>query len=210
MIITIDGVAASGKSSVARRVAEELRLPFVSSGLLYRAATVLALRESLDLSDGAALLAALEHFSPRLIPDAAGNRVLVGTDDLTGALHTAEVDAHVSQVSQHPPLRRWVREQLRLLPPPFVVEGRDMGSAVFPEAAVKYYLTARPEVRARRRGAERDLSVEQIEWALRERDRQDAAQSAPAEGAVLLDTSDMNLEQVVERILEGVRAWADR
>lgn len=205
MIVTIDGVAASGKSSVAARVASELGLPFVNSGLLYRAATRLALHRGVDLDDEAALVALVSSCPFELRPREGGNEVFCDGEDVTADLHTAEIDAAVSHVAVHPRLRAWVDEHLRALPEPFVAEGRDMGTNVFPRAGAKFYLTASPRVRAERRVRERDEAVEAVEAALRARDARDAKQSAPARDATVIDTSELTLEQVVARILAGVR-----
>ena len=207
MIVTIDGVAASGKSSVAARVARQLGYPFVSSGLLYRAAAHLALREGADPDDEAALLELLRRRAPELRPLPGGNQVWCAGADLTPELHTAQVDAAVSRVARHPALRGWVNAQLRRLPEPFVAEGRDMGTAVFPGAQAKFYLTASPRVRAQRRLGERGgADVGAVESALHERDARDQAQSRPAPDARVLDTSELSLEGVVEQILRVVRA----
>ncbi|MGC8967449.1 MAG: (d)CMP kinase [Thermus sp.] len=203
-IVTIDGPSASGKSSVARRVAEALGVPYLSSGLLYRAAAFLALRAGVDPGDEAGLLGLLQRFRVRLVPGKE-NRVLAEGEDLTPSLHTLEVDRVVSEVARLPGVRAWVNERLKEVPPPFVAEGRDMGTAVFPEAPHKFYLTARPEVRARRRAKERPQAYEAILQDLLRRDEKDKAQSAPAPDALLLDTSDLTLEEVVAWILERVR-----
>jgi len=203
--VTIDGVAASGKSSVASRVARELTYPYVSSGLLYRAVARLALREGAALDDEDALLDLVNACPVSLRPSPARNEVWCGPQDLTEELHTHEVDEAVSRVARHPRLRAWVNAQLRTLPEPFVAEGRDMGTAVFPHAQAKFYLTASPRVRAERRVRERDEDVHAVEAALRERDERDAAQSSPAPDAVLLDTSDMTLDEVVRHILARVQ-----
>lgn len=205
MIVTIDGVAASGKSSVAARVARELGYPFVSSGLLYRAVARLALRESVDPDEERALLDLLRRSPLVLRPLPDGNEVWAGQENLTPELHTHEVDAAVSQVARHPALRAWVNDQLRALPEPFVVEGRDMGTAVFPQARAKFYLTASPRVRAERRVRERTEDISAVEAALRERDVRDAAQSSPAPDATVLDTSHLTLDEVVGRILREVK-----
>ncbi|MGC8903769.1 (d)CMP kinase [Thermus sp.] len=203
-IVTIDGPSASGKSSAARRVAEALGVPYLSSGLLYRAAAFLALRAGVDPGDEAGLLGLLQRFRVRLVPGKE-NRVLADGEDLTPSLHTLEVDRVVSEVARLPGVRAWVNERLKEVPPPFVAEGRDMGTAVFPEAPHKFYLTARPEVRARRRAKERPQAYEAILQDLLRRDEKDKAQSAPAPDALLLDTSDLTLEEVVAWILERVR-----
>ncbi|GBF07902.1 cytidylate kinase [Deinococcus aerius] len=206
MIVTIDGVAASGKSSVASGVARALGVPFVSSGLLYRAATLLALEAGLSLEGAPALLAHLEANPLRLEPLAGGNRVWLGGRDLTDDLHSSRVDAGVSAVARLPPVREWVNAQLRLLPDPFVAEGRDMGTNVFPHADAKFYLTASPRVRAERRARERLEDVPAIEAALVERDRRDAGQSAPAPDARIIDTSALSLEGVIGAVLAGLPA----
>ncbi|MGC8876050.1 (d)CMP kinase [Thermus sp.] len=203
-IVTIDGPSASGKSSAARRVAEALGVPYLSSGLLYRAAAFLALRAGVDPGDEAGLLGLLQRFRVRLVPGKE-NRVLADGEDLTPSLHTLEVDRVVSEVARLPGVRAWVNERLKEVPPPFVAEGRDMGTAVFPEAPHKFYLTARPEVRAKRRAKERPQAYEAILQDLLRRDEKDKAQSAPAPDALLLDTSDLTLEEVVAWILERVR-----
>lgn len=210
LIITIDGPGASGKSSVARRIAQALGVPYVSSGLLYRGVAYQVLRYGVDPTDEAAILELLQKRPVRLEPNAHGNRVLSGEEDLTPHLHTARVDEVVSAVARHPRVRAYVNARLREVPPPFVVEGRDMGTAVFPQAPYKFYLTASPEVRARRRARERADDVAAIEKMLRLRDERDARQSRPAEDAQVIDTSELSLDQVVGAIMRylpsGLRA----
>ncbi|MBB5234609.1 (d)CMP kinase [Deinococcus budaensis] len=206
MIVTIDGVAASGKSSVASGVARALGVPYVSSGLLYRAATLLGLEAGLRLENAAELLAHLRAQPLRLEALAEGNRVWVEERDLTADLHSSRVDRGVSVVAALPEVRAWVDGQLRALPEPFVAEGRDMGTAVFPQAAAKFYLTASPRVRAERRARERPEDVPAIEAALVERDRLDTVQSAPAPDARVIDTGNLTLEGVIGAVLAGLPA----
>lgn len=201
MIVTIDGVAASGKSSVSGGVARALGVPYVSSGLLYRAATLLALEAGLDLGEPGLLLTHLRPLPLRLEPLAEGNRVWNGERELSAELHQSAVDAGVSRVAAHPEVRAWVDERLRALTPPFVAEGRDMGTNVFPQAQAKFYLTASPRVRAERRAAERPEDRAEIEAALIRRDALDRAQSAPAPDAQVIDTGDLTLEGVIDEIL---------
>lgn len=201
-VITFDGPAASGKSSVAVRVAERLGVPFVSSGLLYRAAAHLVLRSGADAADPRQVLRVVRAADVALEPRAEGNRVLVDGEDVTARLHTDDVDATVSQVAAHPELRAWVNARLRELEGPFVIDGRDMGSVVFPDAVSKFYLTAPPEVRAARRVGERPSELGQVAEAIRRRDQQDARQLAPAEDACTIDTGALDLEQVVRTVLD--------
>lgn len=204
--MTIDGVAASGKSSVASGVARALGVPYVSSGLLYRAATLLALEAGLPLEDAPALLTHLHSRPLRLEAHAGGNRLWQGARDLTPDLHATPVDAGVSVVAAWPEVRAWVDTRLRALAAPFVAEGRDMGTHVFPQADAKFYLTASPRVRAERRARERPEDVPAIEAALLERDRRDAAQSAPAPDARVIDTGGLSLEGVIGAVLAGLPA----
>lgn len=200
-VITFDGPAASGKSSVAQRVAQRLAIPFVSSGLLYRAATYAATTAGADLDDGRAVLRVLARCDVRLEPATSGNRVLLDGVDVSAALHTDGVDAGVSQVAAHPDVRAWVGAQLRLVSPPFAIDGRDMGSVVFPQASHKFYLTASAHERARRRVGERAADLAAVEAAIARRDALDARQLAPAPDAVHIDTDGLDLEQVVAAVL---------
>ena len=205
LIVTLDGPAASGKSSVAKVVAELLGIPFVSSGLLYRAATFLALEHGADPEDERAIMALLERLPVRLEPHAgAANRVYVRGEDISARLHTDAVDRNVSAVSRHPAVRAWVYRRLREIAGPFVIEGRDMGSVVFPEARYKFYLTAPVEVRAARRVGERQGALEEVASLLRRRDALDAKQLEPAKDAIFIDTSELSVAQVVEQVLKHV------
>jgi cytidylate kinase len=205
-VITLDGPAASGKSSVAQRVAARLGVPFVSSGLLYRAATHLALAAGADPDAEASLLSLLQAHDVRLEPDEDGNRVIIDGRDVTRRLHTDRVDAAVSRVAARPRVRAWVNERLREIDGPFVIDGRDMGKDVFPDAVAKVYLTARPEVRAARRVGERSADLGAVTEAIRRRDEGDARQSVPAPDALRIDTSDLDLDAVVERVFAHVDA----
>lgn len=203
-IITLDGGAASGKSSVSRALAQRLGIPYISTGLFYRALTVVALQNQSNLANETALLALLEGNPFELRLEGEKNQVFWSGANITEQLHTALVDAHVSQVSKHSGVREWVRLSLRQIPKPLLAEGRDMGTAVFPDADIKFFLTASPEVRAARRLGERlgerDGDIQSTLDALLERDQHDAQQSAPAPDARMIDTSDLTLEQVVDTL----------
>ena len=209
-VVTFDGPAASGKSSVAQRVALALGVPFVSSGLLYRAATHLVTSRRVDPADEAAVLACLRSHAVELVPGVAANRVGLDGVDVTYDLHTDAVDAVVSSIAAHPGVRHWVSAQLRRVPPPFAIDGRDMGSVVFPDARHKFYLTASPEERARRRVGERSADLSSVTAAIRRRDEGDARQLAPAADAVHVDTDGRDLEQVVAHVLARIRAAGDQ
>lgn len=203
-VITIDGPAASGKSSVAKLLAHRLGIAYVSSGLLYRAATFSALSADIELTDEGQVLNLLASQDVRLHPEASGNRVTVDWRDVTTQLHTDAVDVAVSTVARHAGVRDWVTDRLREMGGSFVIDGRDMGTAVFPDAVAKFFLTADPEVRAARRAGERSGELRQVAERLRRRDEQDAQQSAPAPDAIFIDTGALTLDEVVAQVLTAV------
>lgn len=204
LIITLDGPAASGKSSVAKALARRLGIAYVSSGLLYRAATDLTLRSGVDPADEAAVLRLLARHVVRLHPDQAGNRVTVDDVDVTAMLHTDDVDEAVSDVARHDRVRVWVTDRLREMRGSFAIDGRDMGTVVFPGARWKFYLTAPAEVRAARRVGERAADLGTVAAGLRARDERDAKQSVAASDATVIDTGPLTLDEVVERVLAVV------
>jgi CMP/dCMP kinase len=204
-VVTLDGPAASGKSSVARRVAAALGVPCVSSGLLYRAATSLVADAGIDAGDEAAILATLGRHRVELLPGVDGDALRIDGIDATRSVQTDTIDAAVSRVAAHGAVRDWVGERLREMPPPFVIDGRDMGSVVFPQARHKFYLDASPEVRAARRVGERSADLAAVAAAIRLRDALDARQLAPAPDAVHLDTGALTLDEVVAWVLSRVR-----
>ena len=207
VIITIDGPAASGKSSVGVNVALQLELPFISSGLFYRAATYLVLTHGVSAYDETAVLALLNaHDVTMQTSVGSANRVMIDGRDVTAFLHTDDVDLNVSAVSKHALVREWVFNRLRDVSGDFVVEGRDMGTVVFPHAKHKFYLTAPAALRAQRRLSERNAELEALTEAIKRRDALDAKQLAPAADAVQIDTGDLSLEDVVSTVLTHVNA----
>jgi CMP/dCMP kinase len=197
MLITIDGPSASGKTSAAQLVAQKLGIPYLSSGLLYRAVTLIGLLENIPATELESVLP--EHNLKLMLPS---NQIWLDGRDISEALHSLEVDSSVSAVAIQPGVRAYVNKVLREVQPPFVIDGRDMGSIVFPEATHKFYLTATPEVRARRRTPERSAAFDTVLAEIIRRDQADALQSAPAKNALILDTTYLNLPGVVATILE--------
>jgi CMP/dCMP kinase len=188
VVVTIDGPAGAGKSTVARAVAERLGYRHVDTGEMYRELTAVALERGIDLDDAAALAA------------------LVGTPPAAPVdLRSEQISAHVSAVSRHEPVRERMRQRQRELARDAVLEGRDTGTRVCPDAEVKVYLTASVAERARRRASELGVPAEEIELAIVERDRRDAAQLAPAPDAHTVDTTGLDVEQVIEHVLELAR-----
>jgi cytidylate kinase len=216
-VIAIDGPSASGKSTVARRVAAALGYVYVDSGAMYRAVTWAALRKGIALTDAEALAALARDGGVTVSVASGAVRLTVGGDDPGAALRSEEVTGNVSRVAAAPGVRaevgRWLRGLRRF--GDLVVEGRDIGSVVFADAAFKFYLDASAGERARRRHAEtegsgRSVGVGEVERALKRRDAIDRTRSAAplriASGAVTLDTTGMAIEEVVERILGEVRS----
>ncbi|WP_337867658.1 (d)CMP kinase [Meiothermus sp.] len=200
-IITIDGPSASGKTSVAKLVAQRLGIPYLSSGLLYRAVALICLLENVSAEE---IETRLAKHRLELQPTPTQNLVFLDGHEVSKALHSLEVDQRVSAVAVRPAIREYVNQVLRQIPPPFVVDGRDMGSTVFPQARYKFYLTANPEVRAQRRVPERGAAFDTVLAEIIRRDEADKRQSAPAKDAIILDTSHLDLDGVVQRVLEHI------
>jgi CMP/dCMP kinase len=212
LLIAIDGPAGSGKSSVARAIADELGFINLNTGAAYRAVALVALQEGVSLDDGASLAGV----SRRVSLDAGGARV-DGKPVPEDELRTPEVSAAASAVSARPEVRAVLldvqREAARRANQQggAVVEGRDIGTVVLPDAELKVYLSAAPEERARRRAHQtgREAELDRIKEAMSQRDRQDSERETsplkPAPDAVILDTTSLSLEGVVSRVLELVR-----
>jgi cytidylate kinase len=199
MIVAIDGPAGAGKSTVARSLADRLGFRYLDTGAMYRALTRLALEEGVDLEDGPALGALAEAASISF----EGERVLIRGEDVTEAIRLPEIDRVVSTVARHPEVRRVMRERQRELSEQgdAVIEGRDIGTVVCPDAEVKVYLVADAAERARRRVADRpEIGAEALATDLRLRDERDAAQMQPAPDAVTIDTTELAVEEVVDQI----------
>jgi cytidylate kinase len=208
-LVAIDGPAGSGKSSVARAVAGRLGVVNLDTGAAYRAAALLALREGVDLAD-AERLAALAR---RVELDSQG-ATIDGGRVRERDLRSPEVSAAASRVSAHAPLREVLLPVQRMAAEKAteeggaVVEGRDIGTVVLPNAELKVYLSAAPEERARRRATQtgREGELDRIRSAIARRDRQDSEREIsplkPADDAVVLDTTSLSLEEVISRVLD--------
>ena len=210
-VIAIDGAVASGKSAVGRRVAEALGLPFVDTGLFYRALTRLALDRRLDPA-GEQALTGLAETTPI---EVEGEHVRAGGEDLTGRLYDAEVGGAVSEVSAFAGVRAaMVRQQRALARDGVVMAGRDIGTVVFPDAEFKFFLTATLDERVRRRavqygrrGEPADPTVMAQEVAARDRADSERAVAPlrPAADAEVVSTDGLTLDQVVELLLARIR-----
>jgi cytidylate kinase len=213
-VIAIDGPSASGKGTVAARVAAALGFHYLDSGALYRLATLAAIECGTDLDDEAALAAVARAMDARFVDHA----VLLGGRDVTEALRTEEVSAATSRVAARPTVRTALLERQRAFrrPPGLVADGRDMGSIVFPDAALKVFLTAGVETRAERRYKqlmEKGMyaKMSDVVEELRRRDERDASRPvAPLKhypDAFFLDTSGLGVDQAVDKVLGR---WRER
>jgi cytidylate kinase len=199
MIVAIDGPAGAGKSTVARALATRLGFRYLDTGAMYRALTWLALERGVGLDDGGAL-GALAEASP-ITFDA--DHVSIDGEDVTAAIREPDIDRAVSSVARHPEVREVMRDRQRELAEQgdAVIEGRDIGTVVCPHADVKVYLVADAAERARRRVSERpEIGAEALATDLRLRDERDAAQMQPAADARTIDTTDLDIEGVVDSI----------
>jgi CMP/dCMP kinase len=207
--IAIDGPAGAGKSTLARRIAAKLGYVYVDSGAMYRAVALWALRANVALSDMHRLeqLASAAHieFAP------GGGAVFLNEEDVTSAIRTPEVSQAASEVSLVPAVRRALVKKQREIGDQvsIVMEGRDIGTVVFPEATVKIFLDAVPEERATRRATEVSLPAEVVGQQIRERDQRDRGRAesplVQAPDAVYVDTTGLSIDEVEAAILKIIR-----
>lgn len=237
--IAIDGPAGAGKSTIASAVSKCLGYTNLESGAMYRALGLKALETGVALEDEPALHALCEHSHIDLEPTPNGNRVLLDGRDITTLIRTPEISDAASRVSVHPSVRRWMVNRQREMGAHggVVMEGRDIGTAVFPHAEVKIFLEANPNVRAERRLLQNSgkgssspngstgsnpqpavsstrESVAAVAEELRKRDERDRTRAAsplePAPDAVIVDTSNLSIDQVVDHVLEVVKSRLDK
>lgn len=211
MIIAIDGGVASGKSAVGRRVAAALGLPFVDTGLMYRAVAYAALEQGVDINDGAALT----ELANRLVIRVEDRRVWLNGDQITDRVYEPRISEVVSKIAKVAGVRlALVAEQRRMARTGVVMAGRDIGTVVFPDADFKFFLTASTDERVRRRAAQLKARGEPVDEAkmrteVLERDRIDSERTVaplrPAEDAMILNTDHLDLDGVVGRIVAHVR-----
>lgn len=217
--IAIDGPAGAGKSTIARRAAKELGFIYVDTGAMYRTIALGLLRKGTDISDETALLAALDEIQVTIGYEAGEQQVYLNGENVSGLIRSEEVSAMASQSSADPKVRARLTDLQRGMAEreDVLMDGRDIGTVILPNAQLKVFLTASVETRAKRRFLEFqskgvECTLEEIEKEIAERDHRDMNRdTAPlrqAEDAVLVDSSEMTIDEVVERIVSLARARA--
>jgi cytidylate kinase len=213
LVIAIDGPSGAGKGTVARAVAARLGYRHVDTGAMYRAVAWKASRDGIDLADELAVAG----LGQRAAFDLEEGRVVIDGHDVAAAIRTPEIDKAATIVARHPAVRRVLVERQRALGSngAVVMEGRDIGTVVFPDADLKIYLDASPEERARRRAADpahassKGTQLSDVATALAERDRSDSTRAtsplAVAPDAVIIDTTDLSVSDVIDKVIALVK-----
>jgi len=216
-VITVDGPSGSGKGTLSRALATQLGWHFLDSGSLYRLLALAALRSGIALDDEAALVALARRLGDdHQLPAADAPAVLLNGEDVGEALRTERCGAAASRIAALPGVRRallaWQRGYRQ--PPGLVADGRDMGTVVFPDAVLKLFLTARPDIRAKRRynqlkDKENNIALQALVAEVEARDARDATRRTaplkPASDAVIVDNSDLDVAQTLAAVLETLR-----
>ncbi|MGA0785681.1 MAG: (d)CMP kinase [Ilumatobacteraceae bacterium] len=212
LVIAIDGPAGAGKSTIAKALARSMGIEYLDTGAMYRGVTFEVLRRGLEATD----VEAVARVAREVVLEQGMDSLRVNGEDATAAIRTPAVDAAVSHVAANSAVREELRERQRKWIAEHgggVVEGRDIGSVVFPDATLKVYLVASPLVRAKRRVAQHGGNVEEIARAITERDQRDSSRDdSPLRqmpDAVVVDTGDRTIEDVVKHISSLVRATRD-
>jgi len=211
-VVALDGPSGTGKSTVARRLATRLGARYLDTGAMYRAATVAALQKGIDLTDGVAVTTVVEAARIEISTDPENVSITLDGEPVDAQIRSAETTAAVSAVSAVPAVRAQLVDAQRALIADggIVVEGRDIGSVVWPTARPKVYLTASPEARARRRAGETGGDVAAVAADIARRDGLDSNRAASpltqTPDAIELDTTDLGIDEVVERLVELAQA----
>jgi cytidylate kinase len=218
ILITIDGPAGAGKTTVSRALAEAVGYRYVDTGALYRAVALAAGREGVDSEDDAGLDRVCRGLDLAFDRTESGTRLLLNGEDVTGLIRTPEMSMMASAVSARPVVRRFLLSVQKELgrSKEAVFEGRDMGTVIFPEAEAKFFLDASPRVRAQRRYREiastASVTLDEVEQDIIRRDKNDSTRAIaplkPAQDAVIIDSSDMSVDKVVEAMLAHIVAVA--
>ncbi len=221
-VVTIDGPAASGKSTVARQVARRIGATFLDTGAMYRAVTFAAMQDAVDWSDEAQWVGVVERHAFEFAGDDDAMRVFVDRVDVTDRIRAPELTANVRHVAASPPMRARLVEMQRQFARRFgrvVTEGRDQGTVAFPDADAKFYLVADATERARRRKIDLEAQgvaadLDELRRAIEARDRSDESRSVgplrPAADAICIDTTRLTVEEVVEQLLDRINPGGEQ
>lgn len=217
MIIAIDGPSGAGKSTLGKALAKKLGLLYIDTGAMYRAVALYALREGMDTRNAEAMTRSAERAVIGLTGDPEKLKVFLNGEDVSEAIRSAEAGQAASVISTHPGVRRILVDQQRKLGEAAekgaVLDGRDIGTVVFPNADRKFFLTAKPEARAKRRFEEdaakgRAVSFEHTVREIEQRDERDSTrEDSPltiADDAVVIDTSELEIEEVLEKMVSVI------
>ena len=217
MIITIDGPAGSGKSTIAKMIANELGFTYIDTGAMYRAVALKIKRLGINPEDPEAVLEVLKKTEIDLKPSEDGVKVFLDGEDVSGKIRTEEIGKIASKIARHKKVRDILVRMQRDLgkkAKDAVIEGRDTGTVIFPDADIKFFLTASAEVRAERRYKELkekgfDISYDKILSEVKERDKLDKTRKEsplkPAKDAIVIDTSNKNINQVFIQLMEIIK-----
>lgn len=214
-IVAIDGSAGAGKSTAAKRLAARLGYAFLDTGALYRTLALIGRRRGMSWDDAAGLAGLAERLSISFVPQGESNRVLADGEEVTQEIRTPDISEGASRVSAHGPVRAALLGLQRRLAAAgsLVAEGRDMGTVVFPDAPAKFFLTASPEERARRRAQElaaagRPADLDAVLQEMLARDRRDSTREVSplrrAADAILIDSEGLSPEEVVDRMVAHI------
>ncbi|WP_457644452.1 (d)CMP kinase [Persephonella sp.] len=217
MIIAIDGPAGSGKSTVAKRLSNILGYTYIDTGAMYRAVAYKVKQEGINPDDADAVVSIMKKINIKLEPSDNGVKVFLDGEDVSSKIRTEEIGKIASKIAKHSEVRKILVQKQREMGKKAknaVIEGRDTGTVIFPDADLKIFMTASPEIRARRRWEELknkglDIDYNQILKEVKERDHLDQTRKdsplRPAKDAIIIDTTNKSIDEVINQILELIR-----
>ena len=220
MIITIDGPAGAGKSTVAKNLASKLNFIYIDTGAMYRALALKLINSGINPDDKEKVLELLENTSIELIPTREGNKVILDGEDVSDKIRTEEIGKITSKIAVYTEVRQYLVKLQRKLGEKYgnvVIEGRDTGTVIFPDAEIKLFLTASLKERAKRRKKQLEdkglkIDLNKLIKDIEERDKRDMSRKdtplKPAKDAIIIDTTDLSLEKVLDKIVEILNKYS--